>query len=121
MNITPIPDRAHEPQAEPCATHEVRIHLLVTATVCEGTEARHVLEYIRAHLGNREPDLHEDIFDELEGATMHVQGQEVPEKQEKHTLGCAIACARWFSEGNELCSTCAKRQIKHDEGKEQAA
>lgn len=108
MNITPIPDRANEPQAEPCATHEVRVQLLVTATVCEGTEAWHVLEYISAHLGNREPDLHEDIFDELEGAKMVAVGREI---KEPTALKCSVACMAWFRDQN-ACASCEEQKVR---------
>ncbi|MBU1040166.1 MAG: hypothetical protein KKF77_03580 [Proteobacteria bacterium] len=77
MRITPIPDRSAEQPAEPCARHEVAAVFIVRANVCEGTTAAHLIEYVSAHLANREPDLHEDVFDELEGATMDVTGQEV--------------------------------------------
>lgn len=76
-DITPIPDRAHEPQAEPCARHKVRIQLLVEAEVCEGTEAHHLFEHCEALLTGRDPDIHEDILDELRAAELDVRGQEV--------------------------------------------
>lgn len=76
-HITPIPDRSAEQPAEPCARHEVSAVFIVRAKVCEGTTAAHLIEYVSAHLGNREPDMHEDIFDELESVTMDVAGQAV--------------------------------------------
>lgn len=69
----PIPaDRSQEPLPEPCATHFVSLPLDVRVRVSEGITEAHVFEYIKAHLENREADLHEDIWDELEGLTMHV-------------------------------------------------
>ena len=119
--ITTPPDRSAEQPAEPCARHKVAAIIIVRAELCEGTTAAHLIEYVTAQLANREPDLHEDIWDELEGVTMDVEWQEETAKEEKHTLGCALACARWFSEGNKLCSTCPDRRIKADEGTEAAA
>jgi len=82
------PDRSIEPQAEPCATHEAVVMLIVRASVQEGTTEAHVIEYISAHLENRDPDLHEDIFDELEGLAMSVHGRG---KGAGRLLTCAAA------------------------------
>lgn len=65
-------DRSTEPQAEPCPMHTVACVIDVSVRVQEGTTAQHLIEYLTAHLENREPDLHEDIFDELEGLAMQV-------------------------------------------------
>jgi hypothetical protein len=70
---TPITDRSTEPALAPCATHPVELRLIVRGQLPEGCEAHHLFEYIQAHLANREADLHEDIFDELEGLTLECE------------------------------------------------
>lgn len=86
--VGPRADRSTEPQAEACATHEIAVILIVRADVQEDTTEAHLIEYISAHLENREPspDLHEDIYDELESATMRVRGRGVGK-------GSMLACA----------------------------
>lgn len=71
---------APHPQTEPCATHEITVMLIVRGQVQEGTTEAHAIEYISAHMENRETDpdlLPESVFDELESATMRVHGRGV--------------------------------------------
>lgn len=70
---------APKSQPEACATHEITVMFIARINVQEGTTEAHAIEYISAHLENREPshDLHEDIFDELASATMRVHGRGV--------------------------------------------
>jgi hypothetical protein len=70
MSTTPIPDRSAETPLPACATHAVELRLIVRGQLPEGIEAHHLFEYIQAHLANREADLHEDIYDELESLAL---------------------------------------------------
>lgn len=71
-SVTPPADRRDEAKPEPCAVHEIAAVFVVRAQVCEGTAPAHLIEYVRALLENREHELHEDIFDELESLPMTV-------------------------------------------------
>lgn len=78
--VGPRTDRSTEPQAEACATHEIAVILIVRADVQEGTTEGHLIEYVSAHMENREPDpdlLPEAVYDELEGLAMRVRGRGV--------------------------------------------
>ena len=84
-------DRSTEPQAEPCPMHTIACTFDVSVRVQEGTTPQHLIEYLTAHLENRDPDLHEDIFDELEGLAMQVTGYPVGNGSEamEHMLDAA--------------------------------
>lgn len=74
---TITPDRRNEPQAEPCALHAIAAVVIVSANVPEGVEPRHLVDYVAAHLENRDHGLHEDIVDELIRQPMQVVGHAI--------------------------------------------
>lgn len=79
MSATTTTDRSAETPLPACATHPVELRLIVRGQLPEGIEAHHLFEYIQAYLGNREHELHEDIFDELEGLTLECKEPGVEE------------------------------------------
>lgn len=68
-----LTDRSAETPMPACSTHPVELRLIVRGQLPKGIEAHHLFEYIQAHLGNRQAELHEDIFDELEGLTLECE------------------------------------------------
>lgn len=69
--------QAPQPAAAPCTLHSIAAILVVSASVPEGVEPRHLVDYVAAHLGNRDHGLHEDIVDELTRKPMQVVGHEI--------------------------------------------
>jgi|GEM_PF-3503277 len=69
-------DRTTE-TAAPCALHPIAAIIIVSANVPEGVEPYHLVNYVSAHLENRDHGLHEDIVDELTRQPMQVVGHEI--------------------------------------------
>jgi len=92
MTTTITPDRRNEPQAEPCALHAIAAVVIVSAKVPEGVEPRHLVDYVSAHLENRDHGLHDDIVDELTRQPMQVVG---------HAIRPALASVLFPARGTE--------------------